>query len=233
MKNLILIGLAGPMKSGKDTVADYLVQTNPQASKIGFADTIREEVVSAFRLENDLCLTIQDEKDLPNASLALKYCLDGDFVNFLIARYEPLDCTIGPTIPRTPRWIQQQWGDYQRATKGWDYFIESVRSKVMRQATRHAAFHTLVVVSGLRFAASAPNPMAEAELIRSMGGEVWHIQRPGFSHHPTHTTEIPLPIENGDRVILNDSDLNELHFAAADLLCELFVSKHQAEESWG
>jgi len=34
-------------------------------------------------------------------------------------------------------------------------------------------------------------------------------------------------------VILNDSDLNELHFAAADLLCELFVSKSQAEESWG
>jgi len=217
MDNLILIGLAGTMKSGKDTVADYLVRSYG-FTKIGFADAIRNQVTTAFELDNDLCLTAQEEKELPNHSLALIYCAEQGFVAWLQANHQLND---DAAMPRTPRWIQQKWGDYIRATKGWDFFINAVRHKILWKVSQ-AHEMTPIVISGVRFAASAPNPTAEADLIRSLGGQVWHVQRPCLEYASDHSTEAPLPIEDNDRILINgntiDYLLQEVDFKLNDLL---------------
>ncbi|QRO34016.1 hypothetical protein [Chromobacterium violaceum] len=197
-----LIGLAGPLKSGKDTVADHLVAQHGFV-KVGFADKIREELIDAYGLDWDsVLLEDQSGKDVVVSQLAMHHCSDEQFILWLLQQSR----ISGPqpdAIPRSPRWLQQQWGDYRRATAGWDYFICAVRERI-------EASTAPVVVSGLRYAASAPIPTAEADLIRQLGGWVWHIDRPGFEPSAEHTTEIALPRHPRDLTIDNDGDVEEL-----------------------
>ncbi|WP_406850074.1 deoxynucleotide monophosphate kinase family protein [Chromobacterium phragmitis] len=197
-----LIGLAGPKKSGKDTIADHLV-ANHGFVKIGFADKIRLELIEAYGLDwNSFLLEDQAGKDVEITRLALPFCSDEGFILWLLQQSR----ISGPqpdAAPRSPRWLQQQWGDYRRATAGWDYFICAVRDQIEAAAAP-------VVVSGLRYAASAPIPTAEADLIRQLGGWVWHIDRPGHEASAEHTTEIALPRHPRDLTIDNDGDVEAL-----------------------
>ncbi|WP_043616277.1 hypothetical protein [Chromobacterium violaceum] len=196
-----LIGLAGPKKSGKDTIADHLVAAHGYV-KIGFADKIREELRAAYPGLEYGTFENQRWKYVDDIFLALEHCESQGFIDWLKHRriveiYDEL------SEPRSPRWLQQQWGDYRRATAGWDYFICAVRERIEAAAAP-------VVVSGLRYAASAPIPTAEAALIRQLGGWVWHVDRPGYEAAAEHTTEIALPRHPRDLTIDNDGDVEAL-----------------------
>lgn len=196
-----IIGLAGPKKSGKDTIADHLVAKHGFV-KVGFADKIREELRAAYpALAID---TFEDQtfKDVNDNFLALGYCENLGFIDWLRHR-RIAEKFAELRESRSPRWLQQQWGDYRRDTAGWDYFICAVREKVEASAYP-------VVVSGLRYAASAPIPTAEADLIRQLGGWVWHIDRPGYEASAEHSTEIALPRHPRDLTIDNDGDVETL-----------------------
>ncbi|MCD0492287.1 hypothetical protein LQD23_08255 [Chromobacterium violaceum] len=205
-----LIGLAGPKKSGKDTVADHLVAHHGFV-KVGFADKIREELLDAYGLDWDsVLLEDQSGKDSVVSQLAMHHCCDEQFILWLLQQSR----ISGPqpdAVPRSPRWLQQQWGDYRRATAGWDYFICAVRVRIEVSTAP-------VVVSGLRYAASAPIPTAEADLIRQLGGCVWHMNRPGYAASQEHSTEIALPRRPGDVIINNYGDVEAL-IKAIDLTC--------------
>ncbi|QND84548.1 Deoxynucleoside monophosphate kinase [Chromobacterium vaccinii] len=195
-----LIGLAGPKKSGKDTIADHLVAVHGYV-KVGFADRIREELSAAFP-DHDHDFENQDMKDEPSFHLALFLCCDAGFLHWL--KWRDIGTESGDrSVPHSPRWLQQHWGDYRRATAGWDYFICAVREQIEAAAAP-------VVVSGLRYAATAPIPTAEADLIRQLGGWVWHIDRPGYESSAEHTTEIALPRHPRDLTIDNDGDVEAL-----------------------
>ncbi|KUM02726.1 hypothetical protein KIF53_15645 [Chromobacterium subtsugae] len=196
-----LIGLAGPKKSGKDTIADHLV-ANHGFVKIGFADKIREELRAAYPGLEAGTFENQVFKDVNDISLALEHCENLGFIDWLRHR-RVVEIYAELSESRSPRWLQQQWGDYRRATAGWDYFICDVCERI-------EASTTPVVVSGLRYAASAPIPTAEAGLIRQLGGWVWHIDRPGYQASAEHTTEIALPRHSRDLTIDNDGDVKTL-----------------------
>ncbi|AVG17070.1 hypothetical protein CFN79_15080 [Chromobacterium vaccinii] len=203
-----LIGLAGPKKSGKDTIADHLVTAHGYV-KIGFADKIREELSAAFP-DHDHDFENQDMKDEPSFHLALFLCSDAGFLHWL--KWRDIGTESGDrSVPHSPRWLQQQWGDYRRATAGWDYFICAVREQIEAAAAP-------VVVSGLRYAATAPIPTAEADLIRQLGGWVWHVDRPGYEASLSHTTEIALPRHPRDLTIDNGGDVEALQ-ETVDLTC--------------
>lgn len=209
-----LIGLAGPKKSGKDTIADHLVAAHGYV-KVGFADRIRLELIDAYGLDfGSFLLENQTGKDIEIPRLALPFCSDEGFILWMLQQSR----ISGPqpdATPRSPRWIQQQWGDYRRATAGWDYFICAVREQIEAAAAP-------VVVSGLRYAATAPIPTAEADLIRQLGGWVWHVDRPGYEASPAHSTEFALPRRPGDMTVDNDGDVEAL-YGTVDLACLAFA----------
>lgn len=215
MSNPILIGLHGPLKSGKDTIADHLVARHSFV-KIGFADTIREEIAKDFGLTEDMAtiLTEQGIKDTPCPFLALAYCQSDEFLHYLIGTHED---DLSYIAPRTPRWIQQQWGDFRRATMGWDYFIIATLKRIWAlwmTKTPPAG----IVVSGVRYAHTAPFPEAEADMIRENAGTIWHINRPGLEVTSDHGTERRLLIKPGDRIFDNSGTIDQLLATVDDTL---------------
>lgn len=60
-----------------------------------------------------------------------------------------------------------------------------------------------VYVSDVRF----PN---EAEFIRSMGGKIFHILRPGAKTVASHISEVPMKVHDGDVVVVNDGSISDL-----------------------
>ena len=214
----LLIGLTGQLKSGKDTVADRLV-SHYGFVKIGFADTIRREIADAYNLTTfgRTLLENQDYKDKPSGMLALMECHDHVFVTYLLDTGLP---HADLARKRSPRWVQQRWGDYKRATAGWDYFIKATQttaSEWMEQGRRN------IVISGVRYAASAPMPTAEADMIHALGGRVVLIARPGLTQQD-HSTEVPLPPECIDITIQNDQTVADL-YARADLVVKLSMPR--------
>ena len=83
------------------------------------------------------------------------------------------------------------------------------------QATtmRYLRSSTSIVVDDVRF----PN---EADLIRSLGGELWHIERPTAELLTEHASEGALADYSFDRYLLNDSSLGDLVSKTEVLLCQ-------------
>lgn len=210
----ILIGLAGKKKSGKDTIADYLV-SHHGFTKIGFADPIRAQVADAWALDSTRLLEDQDIKDTSTPWLAFAHCADEQFVFWLRKNF----MSDSHYQSRSPRQIQQLWGDYKRDTCGWDYFINLVAENIAEIRAANPAAR--IVVSGVRYAASAPSPEAEAELIRTLGGSIWHIARHGLPTGDGHSTEKPLPQHRSDRTIHNCKDVIWLRHEARNSLSHL------------
>lgn len=69
-----------------------------------------------------------------------------------------------------------------------------------------------VVIDDVRF----PN---EADLIRSLGGELWHIERPTAELTTSHASEGSLADYSFDRYLLNDSSLSDLVSKTESLVC--------------
>jgi hypothetical protein len=66
-----------------------------------------------------------------------------------------------------------------------------------------AAGHGVIVVPDVRFA-------NEARQIRSEGGEVWMIHRPGVEPVAAHESEAGLPLRMIDRLVVNDGTVDQL-----------------------
>ncbi len=65
-----LIGLSGPARVGKDTVADYLVE-NHGFLKFSFSDSIYREVQRSYGLFDQSVLRANETKDTATSLLAL------------------------------------------------------------------------------------------------------------------------------------------------------------------
>ena len=166
----ILIALTGLAGSGKDTVADALV-THAGFTKLAFADALRAEVAAAYRLGDDYgILSARRTKETPLGQLALGRCSDEYFVAD-VATY--LGLVVDRQFleaPRSPRSIMQWWGTQYRRNQQPHYWAAQV---VLQVGNLRYMGHDRIVITDCRFE-------NEAAAVRTLGGEVWMVDRPNW-----------------------------------------------------
>lgn len=210
-----VIGLTGPMGSGKDTVADLLT-THCGAHKLAFADALRGEIVEAYCIEH-VYLTRRETKEHPINALALSRCLDTAFVGRMLIQHQKFnDSMLNLDAPRSPRQIMQWWGtEYRRAAQP-GYWVSKVAQRIH---WLHKALHArLVVITDVRFE-------DEANLVRNLGGQIWQIKRPGCEVGAgAHVSEVSGDSFTPNFVINNAHDMRHL---------QQLVLGGWAEREWG
>jgi hypothetical protein len=231
-----LIGLAAPMRCGKDTVADYLVAQH-DFLKFSFSDALYREVAAAYGLDDESLLRDAETKESDTAQLALSSCRDPEFARACLRAVGLRDDELaGAEVPpfilqwRSPRWVLQMWGTEYRRAQDPDYwinrandFIEAFLFAYQVAALKDAESRTeadlgVLNVQGLvNTSVRFPN---ELDFIRSRGGEVWHIYRreAEAKHRDTYVSEQRLPVAEPDRELYNNSTIDKLHTAVSILL---------------
>ena len=102
---------------------------------------------------------------------------------------------------RSPRELLQTLGtDWGRKLVAPDIWL---RVAFWRWERAAAAGHSVIVVPDVRFE-------NEARQIRSEGGEVWMIHRPGVEPVAAHESEAGLPLRMIDRLVVNDGTVDQL-----------------------
>lgn len=174
-----LVALTGLAGSGKDTVADTLVQHRGFV-KLAFADALRSEISAAFNVESTL-FTQRETKEHPISALAVDHCLDPAFVKCVanIFRVAGLPQSLLST-PRSPRQILQWWGTEYRRALNQKYWTDKLLAKMVTLVQQG---HKRFVISDCRFE-------TEAAMVRSLQGVVWQVVRPGIAPVPgAHVSE--------------------------------------------
>ena len=171
----MIIGLSGYARSGKDTVAEYLVEEHGFTRR-AFADSIREAL-----LQLDPHITIDGTHNISLASAVDK--MGWEYLKDL--------------SPDVRRLLQRMGTEVGRNLFGNNFWVDLL----IKNATEAS---TNIVVTDVRFT-------NEAEAIRSWGGEVWRINRPGTEPVNTHASETELDdYPNFSLIINNDSTPEEL-----------------------
>lgn len=193
MRLLGLMGLAG---AGKDSVADILVTLAPMDRR-AFADALRIEIADAFGID---VRVLQDRalREKPLSQLALSRCSDLGFIVWAKELYRE------PSV--SPRRIMRRWGDWRRWQRA-DYWLTRAE-----QARVAAIFdgHQAQLWTDVRY----PN---EANWVRSRGGMLWRIVRPGLEQDRSHDSETAADRIEADATILNAGSLDELRMRVVDL----------------
>ena len=196
-----VIGLTGPIGSGKDTVADLLA-THCGAHKMAFADALRAEIVEAYCIEH-VYLTRRETKEHPLSALALARCLDTGFVGRMRTHHQHFnDTPLDLDAPRSPRQIMQWWGtEYRRALHP-GYWVSKAAQHIR---WRHQTLRDrLIVITDVRFE-------DEANLVRALAGQIWQIKRPGHEVGTgAHVSEVAGDLFRPNLVINNSHDMRHL-----------------------
>lgn len=114
-----------------------------------------------------------------------------------------------PWLGKSPRQVAQLLGtEFGRRYFGSDIWIKTAKQRLdaWRADFLEQTFHPLCgfVLTDIRYE-------DEAAWVRSEGGTVWHIQRPGIIPVSSHSSENGIDVAHGDFVIENDGTLNDLY----------------------
>lgn len=181
-----LIGIAGPARSGKDTVAnilrdEYGYQIDAFAKPI--KDTIRSLfALSARHIEGDL-----KETPLPGWGKSPRYLM------------QTFGTEWGRNLVDPSIWVTHagyRWQDLQSREAANDYH----RRHCDRPAPRSVRG---MILTDVRFE-------NEADWIRKAGGTIVHVFRPNAPKVEAHSSEAGIVSRKRDLSIANDSDLDEL-----------------------
>lgn len=170
-----IVGLAGPARCGKDTVASLLHRVFNTGS-VAFADPIRDSLKAMLGLEWEHFHGKLKEVEID-------------------------------WLGKSPRQLMQtlgtEWGRDRVNPDIWLLIAGRKMDKILEDRG--------VVVTDVRFE-------NEAEYIRSKGGEVWHISRPGIQAVNAHASEAGVKFVPGvDKKIINDGTLDDLLTKVFDL----------------
>lgn len=196
-----IIGLLGHAGAGKDTVA-LLLAERFRVARVAFAEALKLEIAAAWGIERDL-LDSPWAKEAKTPALALHKCMNQDFVAYAWELGLP-----GLQDGLTPRTVMQRWGDWRRSVDP-DYFVK-IALEIVRTVTDGDGVDA-VLLTDVRF----PN---EADLVRSLGGDLWRITRPEGPQPSRHASEWLLAGEPVDAEIVNDGSIEQLAKVATDLL---------------
>lgn len=197
-----LIGLGGRLRSGKDVVADRLVEKHGYV-KLGMSDALHEAMLAI-----DPIVTHEEMVLVRKTSEGLQWRRDTP------ARYSEIVEHIGyveaKKIPEVRRLLQNLGTDVGR-----NMIDENVWVNVMaRKIDDHRGAGHPVVVTGLRF----PN---EVQMVEELGGLAAWVERPGL--HATsagtaaHASENSVSAADFHLTIDNSSDLEALEAQADGL----------------
>jgi hypothetical protein len=170
----MIVGLTGAAGSGKDTVADILVQ-HRGFQRIAFADALYEEVSVAFNVPIGF-LRNRETKESPTSMLALRRCADKGFRKTVADILDARDILCVEEEWRSSRQILQWWGTEYRRAQRKDYWTSRVAAMIREQPDQH------FVVTDVRF----PD---EAEVVRGVGGIIAVVVRSGIAPVSTHVSE--------------------------------------------
>jgi len=205
----MIIGVCGLIGSGKDTIADYLVNIH-EFRRDSFAATLKDAVAAVFGWDRDMLegrtRSSREWREQPDAWWSER---------------------LGQNI--TPRWILQWWGT-EVCRRGFhdDIWIASLENKLRTSRDD-------VVISDCRF----PNEIVAiraqgGHVIRVMRGPdpEWFLQAQQHLLHGTgqpdnlpHQSEWAWAGTEFDRVIRNDGSLDDLYQQITDLVQDLRGAK--------
>ena len=211
-----VIGLTGPIGSGKDTVA-ALLHVHCGAHVLAFADALRQEIVDGFGIEHAFLIR-RETKEHPISALALNRCLDGAFVGRMMMQHQTFHpgTVLDLDAPRSPRQIMQWWGTEYRRNQTPGYWVNKAAKRILWLQKSLGA--RLVVITDVRFE-------DEANLVRNLGGQIWQIKRPGCDVPPSaHVSEVTGEGFAPNLVINNAHDMRHL---------QQLVLGGWAEREWG
>lgn len=221
---MMLIGLSGPAGVGKDTIADYLVETHG-FTKFSFSDALYREVSEAFGIPVEE-LQRRETKEMPRPTLMLEN-LGVTYDDACAHPFAQVALPLVPlprgqirslmSVPLSPRWVLQRWGtDYRRAQDP-DYWIKKTALWVQAwlDVTKDdGEYHGGLVNTSVRF----PN---ERAFIEKLNGLVWHVRRRdtgAVASEQDYVSEKGLDILPQDRVIYNNGTIAQLRTAASLML---------------
>lgn len=204
-----LIGLTGPARSGKNTVADHLC-AHYGYHRMAFSDALYEEVAKAYNVCEDF-LRDPSVKDDERVELSMTYCRDPQFVNVAVdeidKKYRAVpagDLLLMPWREElSPRQILEWWGTEYRRAQDPDYWVKRLSDRYAEFMGEPDMCGYRVVVDGVRFTNEV------AWLREQPGAELWHLKRdvPAVS---THSSTVLVKWERLDSVIRNDGTIAEL-----------------------
>lgn len=209
-----LIGISGKLRSGKDTVADHLVEKHGWV-KLGMSDALHEAMMKLDPIV-DLRLKFEDHKGL--RWWIIKH-LDGDAVRYTgtepvhYATYvDKLGYVTAKENIEVRRLLQRLGTEVGREMFGENVWVNLAADKI--QALRNEGKN--VIITGIRF----PN---ESLLIERLGGTRVLVERPGLEETAlsSHASETSIDKDQVDVVIHNDKDLEYL-YATVDRLAAIF-----------
>lgn len=182
MKNLISV--VGIRKSGKDTVADYLVK-NYGYTKYGFADPLKKGVQEMFDFSDEQMWGTQEQKETVDERWGISPRRVLQLVGTELLQFDIHKYTVEGELPMGRAiWVHR--------FKIW-YKKELLKNPDIK-----------IVFCDNRF----PH---EATEVRNLGGEVWKINRPEVDIDSTHDSEVSVKLIDGDRTIENTGTLDELY----------------------
>jgi hypothetical protein len=193
-----LIGISGKLRSGKDTVADYLVQKYGWV-KLGMSDPLNDALIKL-----DPLILVPDDSVVPRG-----YWRYQEIVTILEKHFPGDSYTQAKTIPEVRRLLQMLGTEIGRNMFGENVWVDLAADKIQR--LRHEGKD--VIITGIRF----PN---ESLLIERLGGIRVLVERPGLANtdFSSHASEVSLDHDAVDLVIHNSSDLDHLYEAVDRLM---------------
>lgn len=194
-----LIGLAGKKESGKDTVADYLIERH-KFVKYAFADPIKKAALAV-----DPIVALPASEGLPYVRLSV-----------LVDQYGWDEAKKRPEVRRLLQRFGTEMGRRQFGDHVWIDLLFRRIEKVIASETHD------IVVSDCR-------THSEMDSIRRRGGFVIKIERPGHDDGDQHHTETEVDTYHEYVHIINNNSTIPALYANVDQVLEMLEAREDKE----
>lgn len=243
---MLILGISGPIGSGKTTVAEMLASAQPQTSLHLETSTVVIELANAFNAaylaDSGATDPLQRSNNAVAELLTMLGLMAGHAVYMQDVQLTSTEAAQHPEfyeklleylrlVSDTPSLMQNtvtqaNKTDY-RTLLQWigGYFLFKIDSKLWYEELYRRVQATvpqpeLVVLT-------APRQPDEADYVRSLGGRVILIDRPSEVYDRTDVTERQISDITPDCVIVNDGDLTALQTVVTRVLADALASQLQ------
>lgn len=171
----MIVGLTGKKGAGKDMIGSYLIEQHGFV-RVSFADALKESVAALFDIPVE---QLETWKNDPHAIVSIGIAVEEGWM-------------VGGRTMTVRQFLQRYGTEAHREVFGDGFWLDVARQRI---AELHAQGHQRLVFTDVRFD-------NEAELIRTLGGQVVRIWRPEAEvSDDSHASE---QLPQADYAIVND-----------------------------